>query len=172
MARSADRGLTPSQENYLEWIYRLAEQGPVRVGELARRMAVRLPSASRAVNGLAEAGLVRHESYGLVELTPGGRTAGREIIRRHACLTRLLVEVLGMEQDKAGVEVHRLEHTLSAEVLSRLEIMVDFALSSEPWIKRLQFRIQSRGETADPHLGVQIGTTNLHAGGENEENFE
>jgi len=172
MDRLANRGLTPSQENYLEWIYRLAEQGPVRVGELARRMAVRLPSASRAVHGLAEAGLVSHESYGLIELTPEGRTAGREIVRRHACLTRLLVEVLGMEQDMAGAEVHRLEHTLSAEVLSRLEVLVDFALSSEPWIKRLQFRIQSRHKTTDPQLGVQIGTTNLHAGGEHEENID
>jgi DtxR family Mn-dependent transcriptional regulator len=172
MDGSAQKGLTPSQENYLEWIYRLAEYGPVRVGDLARRMEVRLPSASRAVNGLVEAGLVRHESYGAVELTPEGTLTGREIVRRHQCLTRLLVEVLGMDPDRAGAEVHRLEHTLSTEVLARLEVLVDFALSSEPWIKRLQFRIQSRAESAANQTGIRIGMTSLHAGRKNEEKIE
>lgn len=172
MDGSPVKGLTPSQENYLEWIYRLAEHGPVRVGDLARRMEVRLPSASRAVNGLVEAGLVRHESYGLVELTPEGTLAGREIVRRHHCLTRLLVEVLDMEPDRAGSEVHRLEHMLSTEVLARLEVLVDFALSSEPWIKRLKFRIQSRAESVVHQSGIRIGISNLHAGGEKEEKIE
>jgi DtxR family Mn-dependent transcriptional regulator len=122
--------LTPSQENYLEWIYRFSQDGPVRVRDLAAKVGVKDPSASRAVTGLVKSGLVRHEVYGRIELTDEGRRVGEAIVRRGYCLTSLLVEILGMDQAEADCEVHRLEHVLGEEVLSRLEILVEFAGTS------------------------------------------
>jgi len=65
------RTLTPSQENYLEWIYRLSLDGPMRMGDLATKLGVKAPSASRAVTGLVGLGLVIHQVYGRIELTWG-----------------------------------------------------------------------------------------------------
>jgi len=157
--------LTPSQENYLEWIYRTWQSGrPVRVGDLATKLGVKLPSVSRAISQLAKSGLVRHDAYGLIELTESGQAAGRAIVRRDECLTRLLVDVLGMTPEQADPEVHRLEHVLDDDVLHRLEVLVDFATSSEAWIRRLQHRIRLHTETAEGSPEVSVGATSMHAG--------
>jgi Mn-dependent DtxR family transcriptional regulator len=133
--------LTPSQENYLGAIHELAAAGPVQVKDLAARVGVRLPSVTRAVGALARRGLVSHE----------------------ACLRRLLTDLLGMEPAEAGPEVNRLEHMLSEEVLSRLEILNDFALSSDAWIRRLRVRLQGRGRSG-PGLYYRVGAARAHAG--------
>jgi len=156
--------LTPSQENYLEWIYRLSLEGPVRMGDLASKLGVKAPSASRAVAGLARLGLVKHQVYGRIELAGEGRHVGQALVRRSDCLTRLLVDILGMEPDAAVPEVHRLEHVLGREVHSRLEVLVEFAGASPAWVKRLHHRIEQRNEPEDAPEGFGIGRTEIHVG--------
>jgi hypothetical protein len=68
-----------------------------------------------------------------------------------------------MEPAEAGPEVNRLEHMLSEEVLSRLEILNDFALSSDAWIRRLRVRLQGRGRSG-PGLYYRVGAARAHAG--------
>jgi DtxR family Mn-dependent transcriptional regulator len=161
--------LTPSQENYLEWIYRRADDGQVvRVRDLAEKLGVKLPSVSRAVSQLTRHGLVRHESYGVIELTDQGRAAGRAIVRRDECLTRLLVDVLGMSADAADPEVHRLEHVLDEEVLRRLEVLVEFATCSEAWLRRLHHRMSLIGRGTADDIEVAVGATSVHAGSSSE----
>jgi DtxR family Mn-dependent transcriptional regulator len=162
--RNAVRELTPSQENYLEWIYRFSQDGPVRIRDLSAKVGVKEPSASRAISGLVQSGLVHHEAYGKIELTEEGKRVGRAIIRRDECLTRLLVEILGMDPVDADSEVHRLEHVLGDEVLARLEVLVDFAASSPAWMKRLQYRIQTEAQRIDGTGDFRIGATHTHAG--------
>lgn len=156
--------LTPSQENYLEWIYRLSLDGQVRMGDLASRLGVKAPSASRAVTGLVGLGLVHHQVYGRIELTPEGLRVARALVRRSDCLTRLLVDILGMDGADAVPEVHRLEHVLGREVHSRLEVLVEFAGSSPAWLKRLSHRIDQRTEQHDDPPGFGIGRTEIHVG--------
>ncbi len=156
--------LTPSQENYLEWIYRLSLDGPVRMGDLASKLGVKAPSASRAVTGLSRLRLVNHQVYGRIELTTEGARVGQALVRRSDCLTRLLVEILGMDPVTAIPEVHRLEHVLGQEVHSRLEVLVEFAGSSPAWVKRLQHRIEQRAGCEDDPAGFGIGRTEIHVG--------
>lgn len=165
--------LTASQENYLEHIYRLAEAGPVRVRDLARSLGVRLPSVSRAVTGLAKAGLVEHESYGAIELTPEGRAIGREIVRRDEALTTLLVAVLGMELEEADPLVHQIEHVVSEELMLRLEALSDAALASPDFMRRLDAAVETarashrEREAANERAQrptERIGRSALHAG--------
>jgi DtxR family Mn-dependent transcriptional regulator len=157
--------LTGSEENYVESIHALSARGPVRVGDLAELLGVKLPSVSRAVAGLAEQGLVRHEAYGQVELTADGTKVALEIARRNACLTRLLVDLLAMPAKEAASEVHRLEHVVDGNVLWRLETLVEFALDSDAWVRRLHYRIlkRSREAKADPGAFL-VGKTPIHAG--------
>jgi len=156
--------LTPSQENYLEWIYRLSMTGPVRIGELASKMDVKLPSVTRAVQGLAKVNLVAHKSYGHIQLTDIGHRVGQAIVQRDACLTRFLVQVLGMTPENAEPEVHRLEHVFGEEVLKRLDVLLDFALSSDAWIKRLQHRISRAMRESSPGSAFRIGDADIHGG--------
>jgi len=48
--------LTPSQENYLEHIFTMSSKGQIRVRDLAKSVGVKLPSVTRAVQKLADAG--------------------------------------------------------------------------------------------------------------------
>lgn len=156
--------LTPSQENYLQWIFRSVRDGPVRVKDLSIRMGVKEPSVSRAVTGLVKAGLVSHEVYGKVELTELGQRVGEALTRRTDCLRRLLVDILAMPTSVADAEVHRLEHVLSDDVLSRLEILVEFATSSPAWVKRLHHRVRNEAPGQDEDAGFRVGVTPVHGG--------
>ena len=155
---------TPSQENYIEWVYRLSADGPVRVGQLAEHLGVTRPSATRAIALLTQKGLVEHEPYGDIRLTQEGTALGRAIVRRDECLTKLLVSVLDMSPEEADPEVHRLEHVLSSDVVGRLEVLVRFALSSEAWVKRLHHRIGQACEDTHEEGPFQPGRTDIHRG--------
>jgi Mn-dependent DtxR family transcriptional regulator len=158
--------LTPSQENYLEWVYRFSLYGEVRVSDIAKKLGVSLPSVSRAVSTLSDMDLIIHESYGKISLTERGREAGRSIVRRDECITRLLVDVLGMQADSADKEVHRLEHMISPDVLIRLEALVEHAVESEEWLAALESKIlQNLG--SEP-AGVEIGMSPVHKGNPDE----
>lgn len=155
--------LTPSQENYLEWIYRFSEQGEVRVSDIAAKLGVSLPSASRAVKTLSKLGLIRHKLYGKIQLTREGKIAGQAIVRRDQGLTKLLVDVLGMEPNEADVEVHRLEHMVSIKVLQKLEVLTEFALSDIKWLEKLQGQISAHNNRyTESRFG--IGETQIHKG--------
>lgn len=157
--------LTPSQENYIQWIHRLAAGGSVQTGQLADRLGVRLPSVSRAVKGLAALGLVDHEAYGTIELTEKGREVALALARREECLNRLLVEILGLAPEDAGPVLDRIEHTVDPDLLVRLEALADFALMSEAWIKRLHLRIDSSLEAHSDIADVAVGRSKQHSGG-------
>ena len=158
--------LTPSQENYLEHILRLSEKDSVRVHEIAAAAGVRLPSVTRAVSRLAEKGLVRHQSYGEVEITREGIRAAKAVRRRDDCLTTLLVEVLAMDAESAKSEVCRLEHVLGLEVLARLEVLVRHATAdgSRSWIKSLRRKLNSEIPRSRQTRGSMVGNASLHAG--------
>ncbi len=162
--------LTGSQENYLEWVYRLSLEGPVHLRNLAEKVGVRLPSASRAVSGLALKGLVKHEKYGSVALTAEGESVGQEIVRRDQCLTQFLVEVLAMNPSEADPVVHRMEHVIDSEVLNRLEVLVEFALSSPAWVRRLHHRMQERATPGPSDVDYQVGEARVHGGAKQEKN--
>lgn len=155
---------SPSEENYIEWIYRLAQHGAVRPGQLAEQLGVKRPSATRAVRSLAEKGLVEHERYGEIRLTASGQALGQAIVRRDQCLTRFLVDILDMPADSADPEVHRLEHVLSDDVLGRLEALVNFASSSEAWLKRLHHRIHGAVRDTGESDGFLAGQGVMHQG--------
>ena len=155
---------SPSEENYLEWIYRFSQKGPVRPKDLAAKLGIKPPSVTKAVSSLVKKGFVRRNSRGALALTDQGKTVGRAVLRRDECLTTLLVEILDMPPGAADREVHRLEHVLSEEVLTRLEALVDFTRSSPAWLKRLHLRIDRLPPVGAPHGRVFVGHAPNHSG--------
>lgn len=165
-SRAMPHDLTPSQENYLEHILRLSDSESVRVHEIAKAAGVRLPSVTRAVNRLADKGLVRHQAYGGVEITPAGVRAAQAVRRRDECLSSLLIDVLRMDSENAKTEVCRLEHVLGLEVLGRLEVLVRHATAtgSEAWLKALHRRLRSSLASRPSAQSSRVGNASLHAG--------
>src|SRR4029453_18379452 len=68
------------------------------------------------VKKLAGLGLVRHEPYRGVRLTPQGLKVALEVLRHHRLLERYLAEELGVPWDRVHDEAEVLEHVLSEEL--------------------------------------------------------
>jgi len=108
-------------EEYLETIFEIEEEGivPIRA-RLVERLRLSAPAVSETVNRLVEQGNVELLDNRRLRLTPKGRAIARSIVRRHRLAERLLVDVIGLEWEKAHREADRWEHAISAEVEEKL----------------------------------------------------
>lgn len=108
-------------EDYLKAVYALARRsdGPVGTGELAERLGVTPATATAMLKRLDRLGLVHHQPYHGVSLTPAGERVALEVIRHHRLLESYLSEALGMSWDRVHAEAEVLEHYIS-EDLERL----------------------------------------------------
>ena len=135
--------ISPIQENYLEAIYLLRRQVKwVRVKDLARAVKVKAPSVIEALTGLKRKGLVLHERYGDIELTPKGAQLARNIYERHKTLKKFFYEVLALDERAAEENACRIEHYLSQQTIKRMLAFVKFiedAHEKKPeWLSRFQ----------------------------------
>ena len=114
-------GLSQSAQDYLEAMLVLGQGGSmVRISTVAARLGVRLPSVVAMLKGLAAKGLVKHERYGLVELTETGRAEARAVLARHKAIYRFLNGFLGVNEATAEIDACRIEHVLSPDTVKRL----------------------------------------------------
>jgi len=109
---------TEAVEDYAKAIFSLQghEGGAASTTALADRVGVSPASVSAMVKRLAELGLVEHEPYHGVRLTPAGDRVALEVIRHHRLLEAYLSEALGMPWDRVHAEAEVLEHYLSEEL--------------------------------------------------------
>lgn len=121
----SDTALTPTShaiEDYLKAIYSLeARRGEaVSTNALAERLGVTSGSVSGMLRRLSDLGLVEHERYKGVKLTPEGRRAALRVVRNHRLIELLLVEVLDVPWELVHREAEQLEHALSDELAERI----------------------------------------------------
>jgi DtxR family transcriptional regulator, Mn-dependent transcriptional regulator len=105
-------------QDYAKAIYSLSrrEGEPVSTSAVAERIGVSPASASAMLKRLDSLGLVDHEPYRGVELTPAGERVALEVIRHHRLLELYLAEALGMSWDRVHEEAEVLEHAISPEL--------------------------------------------------------
>lgn len=115
------RRLTSSMEDYLESIRGLAKgRKVVRVRDIGKRQGVEMSSVTTALKVLADCGLVKHERYGYVELTPKGNSSARAVSGRHRILRRFLEEKLGVSPRAAEKDACKMEHAVSPQTIRKL----------------------------------------------------
>ncbi len=131
--------LSSSLEDYLEAIHLLTAHGASARGrDIAERLQVRRPSVTLALRALSARGLVNYAPYDRVTLTAKGRTAARDISRRHEALRRFFVKVLEVEEREAEQVACKMEHALSPAIRRRLtefaRLMKRCPLGGPRWI--------------------------------------
>ena len=139
---SSPRNISPSLEQYVEAIAHLLTQGKVcSVSGIAAEVQVSRPAASRAIRELSEQRIVKHESYGYVELTAKGQSVADRLTARHAAIFHFMTEVLILDPDWADQEACRLEHQLDDEFVARMSELAEFfetdGPSADAWRERL-----------------------------------
>lgn len=110
-------------EDYVKTIYAHTEwqPDPITPGVLAARLGLAASSVTEMVNKLVSLGLVVHERYGAIELTPDGTALALTMVRRHRLIETWLVQEIGYAWDEVHDEAEVLEHTMSDRLLNALD---------------------------------------------------
>ena len=114
--------MTQSLEDYLEAVYMLiAEDRPAQVRDVARMLAVKMPSVVKALHELKKLGLVTQKPYAAIELTAKGRRVAKLVLGRHTLIRDFLMK-LGVSRRIADKDACLMEHILSAETIDRIRV--------------------------------------------------
>ena len=112
--------MTQSLEDYLEAIYMLiVGDRPAQVRDVARMLAVKMPSVVKAIHELKRLGLVTQKPYAAIELTVKGARVAKHVLNRHTLLRNFLMK-LGVSRKNADKDACLMEHILSAETIDRI----------------------------------------------------
>ena len=120
--------MTQSQEDYLEMVSFLSDEGEVRVTDIAKRLGFSKPSVLSALKSLEEKKLVQHKRYSTVALTDSGKLLASEIRTRHDLITAFLRDILGVSPETAEKDACKMEHVLSEETLEKMRSNLSAAL--------------------------------------------
>jgi DtxR family manganese transport transcriptional regulator len=108
-------------EDYTELIADLiAANGEARTTDIARRMGVAHPTASKTIARLKREGLARAKPYRGIFLTEAGAAMAKAARERHRLVVDLLVAV-GAPQEAAEADAEGIEHYVSATTLLAFE---------------------------------------------------
>ncbi len=113
--------LIDTTEMYLRTVLELEEDGlvPLRV-RIAERLGQSVPTASQTVARMQRDGLLAVSGDRRVELTPTGRSAAIQVMRKHRLAECMLVDVIGLDWQLAHEEACRWEHVMSDAVERRM----------------------------------------------------
>jgi len=120
-ARAREKQSMAVLEDYVEMIGDLiAMHGEARVADIAERMGVAHPTATKAVARLKREGLATSRPYRGVFLTPEGEALADRVRARHRTVVDLLVAV-GVPRDTAEADAEGIEHHVSRLTLKAFE---------------------------------------------------
>jgi DtxR family Mn-dependent transcriptional regulator len=115
----ADLNSTLRERHYLTEIYRLRERGAsqedgfISTSAVADLLDVSAPAVNRMVTKLKESGLLEHEPYQGIRLTPKGEREALKELRRHRIAEVFLVQVMGFGWHEVHEEADRMAQGLT-----------------------------------------------------------
>lgn len=117
-------------QEYLAEAYRLvsAQDGNpyITTSALAERMNVTAPAVSAVMKRLSGHGLVEHEPYKGMRLTPKGEKEALLSIRRHRLAEIFMVKVMGFDWADVHDDADALGAAISDKMAERMEVMAGY----------------------------------------------
>jgi len=114
--------VTISTEDFIKAIYIIHDHGkPALSSYVAERLGISGAAVTDMSKKLAKKGLVIHEKYRQLRLTPKGNEEALRVIRKHRIWETFLHEVLGMNMTEIHNEAELLEHQTSDNLINLLE---------------------------------------------------
>jgi DtxR family manganese transport transcriptional regulator len=108
-------------EDYTELIDDLiAANGEARTTDIARRLGVAHPTASKTIARLKREGLAKARPYRGIFLTEAGAAMAKSVRQRHRLVVDLLLAI-GVPREAAEVDAEGIEHYVSAATLQAFE---------------------------------------------------
>ena len=141
--------LSSTMEDYLEAIAALKKQNDVaRVRDIGRLLDVKSSSVNAALRTLSRKGLVRHEKYGYVNLTPTGEEIACNVQGKHDLLLKFLSEILNINENEALQDACKMEHAISPKTFDRLTKFIKFVETGlnggrPQWLKSFKYYLKT-----------------------------
>jgi DtxR family Mn-dependent transcriptional regulator len=153
MGKTTD--LTARVEDYLESILEIEMSGETAtVTRMSKNIGVTKATITAALKKLKAEGLLEHERYGDVFLTPIGREKALAIYRRHEFLADFFVRILGFSRDKAQNVACVMEHEIDEATEMRLAAFTDALVLAEReregWLRELLEKLDAAHELPVP----------------------
>lgn len=119
-------------EDYVELIDDLIRcTGEARLVEVAERLGISQPSASKTLARLQRDGFVTSEPYRSIFLTEKGKALADQSRARHDLVFRFLLAI-GVDETTAKQDSEGLEHHVSDETLAAFERVIRRTAKSKP----------------------------------------
>lgn len=114
-----------STEDYVELIDDLiSSQGEARLVDVAERLGISQPSASKTIARLQREGYVTSEPYRSIFLTNKGKLLADSSRERHDVVYRFLLAI-GVSDATAKIDSEGVEHHVSEETLDAFRRIID-----------------------------------------------
>lgn len=122
-----DNKLSASLEDYLETIYDIVKKrGAAKPKNIADARSVAASSVTVALKQLKKLGLVNHEPYDLVTLTPAGLSIASKVAEKHEVLKDFFTSVLEIDEETSEECACSMEHAMPQHVLERFTQYLEF----------------------------------------------
>ncbi|MEW9078275.1 metal-dependent transcriptional regulator [Terrisporobacter glycolicus] len=129
--------LTPSEEDYIEMIYRLnLENDKVQVKDISNKLNIKPPSVTKMIKKLNDKNMLIYKKYDSIELTSLGESVGEKLLSRHNTIKEFLT-ILGIKES-IHEETETIEHTINVETLMKIEELINFFRNNEDVLSRLK----------------------------------
>lgn len=116
--------LSFTEENYLKALLLLTVEIETKsetgTNQLAAQLGVKPATATDMLKRLSKKKLINYQKYGKVTLSPTGKKAAIEILRKHRLWQTFLYEKLDFTWDEVNEVAHELEHIHSEKLTDKL----------------------------------------------------
>ena len=129
--------LTPSEEDYIEMIYRLSlSEDKIKLKEISTSLNIKPPSVTKMIKKLESKNLLIYRKYDYIQLTDIGEIVGKRLFDRHNVVYSFL-ETIGLKE-YIHEETEKIEHTISIETLLRIDELINFFKENEALLKKFR----------------------------------
>ena len=129
--------LTPSEEDYIEMIYRLSlSEDKIKLKEISTSLNIKPPSVTKMIKKLESKNLLIYRKYDYIQLTDIGEIVGKRLFDRHNVVYSFL-ETIGLKE-YIHEEKEKIEHTISIETLLRIDELINFFEENESLLKKFR----------------------------------
>ena len=129
--------LTPSEEDYIEMIYRLnLENNKVQVKDISKKLNIKPPSVTKMIKKLNDKDMLIYKKYDNIELTSLGEHVGENLLSRHNTIKEFLT-ILGIKES-IHEETETIEHTINVETLIKIEGLINFFRENEDVLRKFK----------------------------------
>lgn len=122
--------LTPSEEDYIEMIYRLSlNEEKIKLKEISDSLNIKPPSVTKMIKKLEAKNFLIYRKYDYIKLTNMGEIVGKRLYDRHNIIYSFL-QTIGLKE-YIHEETEKIEHTISIETLIRIKELLRFFKENE-----------------------------------------